>query len=99
MEIRDRLAQAEWPTGVRACAYRTLTDEVMGDVADVVLILDYDTWTDETAEVCEAASDVAAATLATSDYFVMTTCRTPAEHQAFAAEEGDIWSQLETSAC
>ncbi len=99
--VAQRLQDASWPNGVRACAYRAFADPSLGEVIDVVLILESDEWTDDTYDLCERGSQIAESALADIAEYddVMTSCRTREEHAQFAPQEEGLWTEIDAGAC
>jgi hypothetical protein len=93
--VAERLRSAAYGSLLSACGFRFWEDEALGDVVEVVLILNRDVWDDTTIAACEMARRVTDEALRGLPYFGLPICRTRTEHRAFESRELGIWIPVE----
>ena len=93
--VAANLRAADFGDSLEACGFRVWTDEALGAVVEVVLILNHDDWDEASSESCELARRVADAALRDLNCFALPVCRTRAEHKGFEAREQGMWVPVE----
>ncbi len=93
--VAERLRTAQYGVGLSACGFRFWVDEALGEVVEVVLILDHDTWDEAAIESCERARRVTDEALWDLPYFASPVCRTRTEHASFSGRERGLWVPVE----
>jgi hypothetical protein len=90
-EVAANLRAANFGALLEACGFRLWTDEALGNVVEVVLILDHDEWDEAASKSCEQARQIADAAVQELGCFALPVCRTRTEHQGFAERERGMW--------
>jgi hypothetical protein len=93
--VAANLRAADFGDSLEACGFRVWADEALGDVVEVVLILNHDVWDPEASASCELARQVADSALRNLGCFALPVCRTRAEHKGFEARERGMWVPVE----
>jgi hypothetical protein len=89
--VAAKLRSAEFGDSLVACGFRFWEDEALGNVVEVVLILNHTVWDEAAIATCERARMVTDSALKEFVCFALPVCRTQAEHDAFAVREKGIW--------
>jgi hypothetical protein len=93
--IAERLRAAAYGDLLSVCGFRFWEDDALGDVVEVVLILDREGWDDITIAACETARRVTDEALNGLPYFGLPICRTRTEHRSFESRERGMWIPVE----
>ncbi len=96
--VASKLRSAEFGETLTACGFRFWDDEALGNVVEVVLVLNHSEWDDAAIASCERARSVTDAALGEFGCFALPVCRTRAEHQTFAEREKGIWIPVDLNA-
>ena len=75
-----------------------LLSKTLGDVVEVVLILDESDWNQTAIDACERARKVTDQALRDLPCFALPICRTRTEHDSFKERERGLWVPLDFSA-
>jgi hypothetical protein len=94
-DVASRLRAARYGKDLFACAFRVWQDETLGEVVEVVLILDHAEWDDAAIKSCERATKLTDLALAGLECFALPVCRTRSEHESFRAREDGLWTAVE----
>ncbi len=90
-QIVERIGTLRLPDGAQVGGYRVFDDVALGQVLDVLVLLDAPGWDDPSAvKLCTQASRIVE-NLESSELVVIVACRTADEHDSMARDEGDIW--------
>ncbi len=93
--VAQRLRAADFGSSLSARGFRFWDDEALGDVVEIVLILDHEIWDDAAISACENARAVADKALSDLPCFALPVCRTRTEHEAFREREIGLWLPVE----
>lgn len=93
--VAQRLREADFGSSLSACGFRFWGDEALGDVVEIVLILDHEIWDEAAISACENARAVADKALSDLPCFALPVCRTRTEHESFREREVGLWLPVE----
>jgi hypothetical protein len=92
-EVPAALGSISFDPDMRSCMFRVKwLEDFQTFQVEVILVLDYQTWTDETADACARASHLVWEVLAPLGVVVDPVCRSNAEHEEIA-DDAD-WVRL-----
>lgn len=90
-DVAEALRLAPFGSTLQACGFRFWSDESLGEVVEVVLILNHDEWDDAAIASCELAREVANEALGQFNVFALPACRTRSEHENNKLREQGLW--------
>jgi hypothetical protein len=93
--VAESLRAADFGDTLQACGFRFWSDEALGAIVEVVLILNHDQWDDAAIVACEKARTVTDSALREFGCFALPVCRTRTEHKGFEQREKGIWIPVE----
>jgi hypothetical protein len=93
--VAERLRGIVYGSALSACAFRMWNDVALGDVVEIVLILDHDEWDEAATRACEAATILTDRALKDLPCFALPVCRTRIEHRSFESREAGMWMPVE----
>lgn len=98
-EVLDALRSIPPQTDLAACGLILTYDEDADEqIANVALVLSYETWTEDATRACDAARASAWTALAPLNVIPNLLCRTRAEHEEFSKTEPQ-WLPIRDGDC
>ena len=92
------LRRADFGDLLVTCGYRIWSEEALGQVVEVLLVLNRDEWDQAANDACVAAQEILRKALDGVAVFALPTCRTRTENDAFASREAGVWTPVQPDA-